>query len=249
VPFSIPILTFHAVDTGKPPLSFPPDVFRVGMFWLREQGFRAITVAEARRVFQSGVKPTAPMVAISFDDGYRSVFEEALPVLRDLGFGATVFVNDAEQAHQLTPMEGRERMTWKQIERLRDAGFEIGAHSLTHPDLPRIEKSRMEAEIVGSRLGIESKLGVKVTSFAYPFGRWNATARSIASRHFECACTARLAIATTDSDPFTLPRIESHYFRNMHTFRLLGSPLLPAYLAARRIPRSLRDFAVRAWSG
>jgi peptidoglycan/xylan/chitin deacetylase (PgdA/CDA1 family) len=245
---SIPILTFHAVDDAEPPLSFPPNVFRAGMLWLRDQGFRAITVREARRVLQSEEPPTGRTVALSFDDGYRSVFDEALPVLRDVGFTATLFVNDAGQTDEPPPMEGRERMTWKQIEKLRDAGFEIGAHTLTHPDLTRVGRSRMEAEIAGSRVGIESRLGVKVTSFAYPFGRWNAAARGIARMHFECACTTRLAIATTDSDPFTLPRVESHYFRQMQTFRLLAGALLPPYLVVRSIPRSIRELFIRASS-
>jgi peptidoglycan/xylan/chitin deacetylase (PgdA/CDA1 family) len=242
VAVSIPILMFHALDDLEPPLSFPPQVFRACMNWLREQGIRALTVTDAWRCLQSGAEPDGPTVAISFDDGYQSVFEIALPVLREIGFGATVFVNDSGKSSQLAPMEGRARMSWTQISTLAESGFEIGAHTLTHPDLTRMSESQMEAEIAGSRAAVEGKVGVVVTSFAYPFGLWNAAARRIASQHFECACTTGLRTATSESDAYTLPRIECSYFRSVRMFRLLASPALPAYLAARRVPR-----AMRAW--
>jgi peptidoglycan/xylan/chitin deacetylase (PgdA/CDA1 family) len=231
---------FHSVDALESPLSFPPDLFRRGLAWLREQNFDSLTVTQASDCLIGKAPAPERPFAITFDDGYQSVFTVALPILKDLGYSATVYLNSAGQSAQLPPMEGRPRLTWDEIGLLCENDFEIGAHSVTHADLTKLAGAALDAEIAGSREAIENRLGSAVTTFAYPYGYWNSSVRAVVSRCFRCACTADLNVADAASDVFALPRLEMHYFRTLRTFRLLASSRLPAYLSVRRIPRAIR---------
>jgi len=239
----IPILTFHSLDNGSSPLSFPPSLFRRGMAQLHRAGFRTVTVARAARLLRQdgdGASP-ARLMAITFDDGCQSFHEHAFPVLRDLGFQATIFVITApEGSISLSFMRGKPRMTWDQLGRLQESGMEIGAHTVTHPDLTRLDEAGIVAELEGSRAAIADGVGVPAASFAYPFGFYNDRTRTLAQACFDCACSADLAVADSTSDLHALGRLEMHYFRNEATFALLSSPRLGQYIAVRSALRAVR---------
>lgn len=241
----MPILTFHALDSLDPPLSFPPTLFRMAMQRLHRLGYRAHRIADLAADLRAGRSWPERSFAVTFDDGYESVYREGFPVLRELGFPATVFVNVAENGRPLPSMYERPCLSWSQIHEMHEAGLEIGAHSVSHPDLTRLSPDLVESEATRSRQMIEDSIGAPVTSFAYPFGQYNTEVRAIVGRHFEAACTTGLGEATPYSDPLALPRLEMHYFRSERTLELLTSQLLPAYLGLRRIPRQVRRFASR----
>lgn len=240
------ILTFHAVDDLEAPLSFPPELFARGLERLKRSGCQSLTVSAAAELLRTGAPGPERPLAITFDDGYLSVWTHAFPTLERLGFTATVFLNTGGADEEgLPPMEGRERLRWAQVRRMHEAGFEIGAHSVTHPDLTRLAGPELEREMRGSREAIEAFCGARVDSFAYPYGFHSASVRAVARRHFTCACSSDLARARSASDPHALERIEMHYFRRPALFKLLDSPLLDAYLRMRRGPRRLRQRFLR----
>jgi peptidoglycan/xylan/chitin deacetylase (PgdA/CDA1 family) len=123
------------------------------------------------------------VMAVTFDDACRSVFESARPVLSRLGVVATVFVPTAfpgldtpmswagiehwsrgPDAHELIPM------SWELLGELHSEGWEIGSHTCTHPDLTTLGDVRLAAELDGSRRTCEERLGVPCTAIAYPYG-------------------------------------------------------------------------------
>lgn len=241
------ILTFHAIDGLSAPLSFSPALFSHGLQRLQQRGYRSLTVSEAAGALQTGLPREERLLAITFDDGYASVWTEAFPVLQRLGFRATVFLNTGGAGDGgLPPMEGRARLRWPQVRALHEAGFEIGAHSVTHPDLTRLAAPDLDREMAGSRDMIEAHSGIRPVCFAYPYGYHSAPVRDAARRHFHCACSAALAVARPGHCLFALPRLEMHYFRTPALFNLLGSPCLGAYLRLRRGPRRLRQALLRA---
>ncbi len=244
----IPVLTFHALDESSSPLSVPPRVFARGLSHLHELGYRTASLSEiARRLEQR--KPLGDRtIVITFDDGFRSVHEAALPVLQRLQWTATVFlaVGAVGRGETMHAIDDRPMLSWDQARDLVDAGLEIGAHSMTHPDLTRLPAERVEAEMEGSRAVIEDRLGVAVTSFAYPYGRHDARARAIARRHFDCACTTRLALVGPGSDRYALERVDAFYLRTERLFGLVARRALPWYLRARAIPRRARAALRRA---
>ena len=95
---ALPILTFHALDDKRSPLSFPPELFRRGMRQLHQAGFRTVSANRAAHLLREGKPLPGRLMAITFDDGYRSVFEHGLPVLEQLGYTATVFLNTGPAA-------------------------------------------------------------------------------------------------------------------------------------------------------
>jgi len=137
-------------------------------------------------------------------------------------------------------MRGKRRLTWDQLGRLHEAGMEIGSHTVTHPDLTRLDEAGIAAEFEGSRAAIADRVGAPAASLAYPFGFYNGRARTLARAYFDCACTADLGVADTTSDVHALRRLEMHYFRHDASFALLTSPRLTQYAAVRGVLRAVR---------
>jgi peptidoglycan/xylan/chitin deacetylase (PgdA/CDA1 family) len=243
------ILTFHGFATPATTISFPPAVLRSGLARLARKGYRSVDLLDAVELLHGGSPLPPKSLVITIDDGYESVYREAFPILQEHGMTATVFVTTGDRpgrdsSERLPPFEGQPMMSWSELGEIVDAGFAIGAHTLTHPDLTRLSESEAEAEIVGAKAILENRLGVSVRSFAYPRGKYDQQAREIAARHYSCACSDRLGFVTRASDDYALERVEMYYFSRRPVFNLLTTPLLPAYLRLRAVPRNTR----RAWA-
>jgi peptidoglycan/xylan/chitin deacetylase (PgdA/CDA1 family) len=205
---------------------------------LKAKGMKTVTVSQAAALLEQGEPLPEHAIAITFDDGYLSVYKEALPALAKSGFTATVYV--VSGSGDLPSSAGRPRMAWNQIKELQRAGIEIGAHTISHPDLRRLAERDVEREVAGSRAAIEDAIGAPVKSFAYPFGYYNEQVRNVVKGYFANACSVDLGLAKPGSDVHALERVETHYLRNPRTFDLVGSPLLGGYLGIRNVPRLVR---------
>jgi peptidoglycan/xylan/chitin deacetylase (PgdA/CDA1 family) len=173
------ILCYHAVSDDWPTeFSVRPARLDAQLRFLIRRGYRPATLTEALRH-----PPTERTVAVTFDDAYRSVIERALPVLSSHGAPATVFaptayVGGGERLSWSamsrwagTPFEAElECMSWDDLRALDAAGWEIGSHSSTHPDLTGLGDAELDAELAGSRTACEEALQRPCTSLAYPFG-------------------------------------------------------------------------------
>ncbi len=242
---SIPILTFHDVDDRHAVISFPPDVFRAGFAALHGKGYRTLDLVEAASLLQSGETIPEKSLVLTFDDGFRGVYENAFPILRRLGMTATVFLSVGGPRSlcpkgRLPSLEGRSMLSWEEIREMHGYGITFGAHTLTHPDLTGLTSDRVDHELGVSKRIIEDELGVPVDSFAYPFGLHNETVRTLAQRYFSCACSDTLGLARRGSDPFALERVDAYYLRTPGLFSLVSSPLFSRYVRARAIPRNIR---------
>ena len=158
---------------------------------------------------------------------------------------ATLFVTTGEAqraspSDRLPSLEGREMLEWRQIEEMSRYGIEIGAHTLTHPDLTRLGNDDVEREILGSRRRLEDFLGKAVDAFCYPFGRYDDRSLAAARAHFRCACTDYLALAGPKSDPHLLERVDAYYLRDRRRFGRLTKAHFRTYLALRNSARLVR---------
>jgi peptidoglycan/xylan/chitin deacetylase (PgdA/CDA1 family) len=249
MPPALTILTFHALDDARTVLSFSPALFERLPSLLRAGGYRVLPLAEAAAALHGGGMLPGRPLAITFDDGYRSVYEAAFPVLRAHALPATVFlaVGDGEAGRgagdpgaRLPSMEGRPMLSWGEIREMRRGGISFGAHTLTHPDLTRLAPARVEREMAASQAILEQALGEPVTSFAYPFGRTDARSLEAARRFFACAVSDRLGLASPGSDLHALPRVDAYYLRRPRLAGLLAAPWFPWYVRACSVPRSAR---------
>jgi peptidoglycan/xylan/chitin deacetylase (PgdA/CDA1 family) len=231
------ILMFHVLDAQPAPTCFPVAAFEDAMARLAAGGFRTLRFTEAAALLAGRQALPERAVVLTFDDGDASVHGHAWPVLRRFDMTATVFAlppvsNGPRYFH------GRRLLGRDELRQMHEAGIEIGAHTLDHPNLTRLSAAEVENQVRGSRTALEDVLGAAVPSFAYPYGRSNQTVREIVRRHFAYACTDALGLARAGEDPHGVPRIDAYYLRGC--FGLLGSDWLPGYLRLRDLPRRAR---------
>ncbi|HKI77645.1 MAG TPA: polysaccharide deacetylase family protein [Ignavibacteriaceae bacterium] len=128
--------------------------------------------------------------SLTFDDGYESQYNNARPILNSYGFNGTFFVITGSLVHQ-----GEEKIwrygTWEEFAEMAAEGHEIAAHTVTHPDLTKINIGDINTagtaayEIYQSKIAIEQNVpGDKVISFAYPFTTTNANVRNLAGQYY-----------------------------------------------------------------
>lgn len=241
----IPILTYHSLDPSESVISMYPERFSDQMDCLAEKGWHGTTLRDAvEKAVGTGEWPDRTVV-LTFDDGYENIDRFARPVLARHGFAATVFLVTRHVGGENSWAEppsglGTQRMLgWDQVSDLERSGWEIGAHTLTHPDLTRLSEKQLELEIRSSRVEIEDRLGATVTSFAYPFGYTSTAVAALVARHFQAACTVDLRRARREA-LHLLPRIDTYYVRDPRALVRLLSGSLDAYLAIRRLGRRIR---------
>ena len=185
-------MTTPRIDPGY--LRVRPDAFRAQLELLLGAGFEFVTVAEfATRC--NGEAPPAGLAALSFDDGMDDNHDVVLPILAELRLPATVYVVTGlvgKPNPWLAAGSGARMMNEEELRALAAAGIEIGAHTITHPDLSRLDYDACLDEIDGSRRELERLLGVSVRTFAYPYCRFGAAARAAVERAgFEAAVSCQ----------------------------------------------------------
>jgi peptidoglycan/xylan/chitin deacetylase (PgdA/CDA1 family) len=242
------ILTYHAIDNRRSVTSTAPSLFRQQMELLAERNLVGISLAVAfDHLDRTGSFPENS-IALTFDDGYLSISDKVLPVTQELGFSGTVFIISdmiglkADQARAVNSDIDRDMMNWRQLEELAKSGFEIGAHTASHPDLTRLSATALERELGVSRQQIQQRIQAPVNTLAYPYGRSNQAVRSAASKHYSRACTTRLGRSNMDLDPLQLKRVDVYFLRNSKIFMKLCDGGLEAYLHFRQYLRELKQF-------
>jgi peptidoglycan/xylan/chitin deacetylase (PgdA/CDA1 family) len=181
------ILCYHGVgptgirlDPGY--LRVPPPVFRAEIELLLDAGFEFVTVREFADRCVGGAPP-AGLAALSFDDGMEDNHGVVLPLLNELGLTATVYVTTGligKPNPWMAPSAGARMMNEAELRQLAAAGFEIGAHSVTHADLSHLDYEACLREMTESRDTLESLIGAPVQTFAYPYCRYGAAALAAA---------------------------------------------------------------------
>jgi peptidoglycan/xylan/chitin deacetylase (PgdA/CDA1 family) len=207
------ILFYHRVSGDDDPLAVSPRRFREQMKLLSAEGYEVVGLVEA---FARGLPP-GRLIALSFDDGFLDVAENALPTLEQLGFRATVFVpTGVIDGTAMFPWYDRQPplLRWDEIRQLDDDGtLRFEAHSVTHPNLLLLDDEAARHEIRQSRLDLEARLGRPVVAFCYPAGLFGDRERTFVSETgFRLAATCEPGVNVPGGDPFILRRrqIDSH---------------------------------------
>ena len=176
-----------------PDTEITPAAFEEQMKELKDKGISVVGLQDFL-AWKRGEKAIPPKAAIiTFDDGWRSQYDVAWPILKKYGFPHTMFIytEGVRGGHY----GGGEAISWEQLGEMRDAGVDIQAHSETHPDLrkpyDKIAKKKLdqagyeqwlENEIGRSKRTLEEKLGIKVNCFAVPYGNINDRVREVAKK-------------------------------------------------------------------
>jgi peptidoglycan/xylan/chitin deacetylase (PgdA/CDA1 family) len=186
-------------------LQVRPSRFRAQIELLADAGFKFVTVAELARL-AAGREPPPGYAAISFDDAMRTTSTVALPVLREHGIRATVYVTIGfigGVSPWVGPRSENRIMSEDELLELAAAGWELGSHTMTHPDLSLLDYQACRREIEDSKAALERIGGVQVETLAYPFGNYGPASMQ-ATR--DSGLIAAVSTGGGSWDPFRLTR-------------------------------------------
>lgn len=201
----VPILMYHVVTTAPadapyPELYVPRADFAGQVAWLAAHGYHAVTLQRVFDSWRGAVKLPAKPVVFSFDDGYLTQVRNALPVLKARHWPGVLNL----EVRNLEPVWG---IRPPGIRKLLAAGWELDAHTLTHPDLTKIGAAQLREEVAGSREAIRKRFHVPVNFFCYPAGRYDATVvAAVQAAGYLGATTTNYGLARP-SDLYTLARV------------------------------------------
>lgn len=184
------ILMYHRIADDSPDrLTISPKLFQQEMEYLAANGFHVISLQEARERLAANAD-LKKQIALTFDDGYLDFLTNAAPILRQLKFSATLFiVTGAIGSHaHWSSVDKRQRLLDKeQLLELRAQGFQLGSHTVTHPDLTAQSDSQLADELKRSRDAV-CALGETFVPFAYPGGSFTRRERDAVERAgYACA--------------------------------------------------------------
>lgn len=223
------VLCYHGLSDDWPnELAVSPATLREQVGFLLRRGYRGVTFSELARPEASG-----KMLAVTFDDGYRSVLERGLPVLSKLGVPATIFVpTDFVGSPEPMSWPGIDSWTpgpyqdelrclgWEELRELQDAGWEIGSHTRSHPRLTEIDDRALARELAGSREACERELGIRCKTLAYPFGAHDERVeRATRDAGYEAAAT----LSFGPDSAFVWPRVPIYPVDDLWRFRIKSS--------------------------
>ena len=203
------ILMYHGVaEVAEDPnlLCVSPSRFAEHMAWLERRGLRGVGIGTLVDAMRAGRQ--RGLVGITFDDGYLSVLEAALPELQRRGFGATAYIISDRLGGTNEWDEGPSwpLMTVGQVRELAGAGIEIGSHAATHLRLAGASPEQLTAEVGDSKASLAALLGTEIRGFAYPYGSMDAAARrAVLDAGYEYACAVEAS--TAEIGLMALPRI------------------------------------------
>jgi peptidoglycan/xylan/chitin deacetylase (PgdA/CDA1 family) len=224
-------------------LCIPPGAMRRQIAWLRRRGYALVTFGELVRRTAEG--SGAGLVALTFDDGFADNLHALVPLLG--GLPATVFAVSGWLGGEHPDVAGARILDADELRRLHAAGVEIGAHTLTHPDLTQLTREAACEQLEGSRTALEAILQTPVTSAAYPYGRATAeTVHACAAAGFSAA--GRTTGQGAPERPLDFPRQDMTHGASLLGLRLKAADRYEPLMRHRplRAVRRVRRAVVRA---
>jgi peptidoglycan/xylan/chitin deacetylase (PgdA/CDA1 family) len=209
----IPVLAYHRFDPvqSRSATVVTTAAFTEQLDWLASHHIAVVKLSEALSVAH-GTAPHGPEVAITADDGWRSVYTIMFPIIRARGIPVTLFINPPQIG------QGGAYLTWDMLgEMVRSGLVDVQPHTQSHPNF-NTERARrapdafgayLDREIAGSRVPITAQLGLPADILAWPFGIHDATLEQAAARAgFKAAFALGSAAVSPGSPDYALPRYQ-----------------------------------------
>lgn len=250
-------LCYHSVAPEGPTyLTVTAELFERQLAELKREGIRGGDLEALAAAARGDEMPAT--VFLTFDDGFRDSHDTVLPLLREYGFPAFVFVlpplvdsagplawPEVAADQQRFP-ETMRSIDWEMAGEMKEGGFEVGAHTLTHPHLPELGPEALREELSESRARVKARLG-SCDTLAYPFGEWSP---DVAAAAAECGYSYAFSLphnhGQRHAGPHSIPRINVDYRDDEQRFARKISPagkrlfLSPEFALVRRLTRRLR---------
>ena len=209
-----PILLYHHIAVKDDRYYISPDVFRQQMETLVSLGYTGITVPQLVEVLQHGGELPERPVVITFDDGDLDVYQNAYPILQDLGLVATFYVVG-------TRLNSEDVISVDQLKEMTGAGWAVGCHSMTHIDLT-LNHDALTYEAGNCKSLLEKEVGVPVVTFAYPYGTMD---EFVAGKVAKYGYTSAVGLGTSSNHTwgtlYYLSRLEVQNSYDLAAFKAL----------------------------
>ncbi|MCM0649532.1 polysaccharide deacetylase family protein [Clostridium swellfunianum] len=199
----IPILMYHSIKYEKDnELRIPKEKFKEQMEYLKKEGFNPLSLNELYSHMLLGSEIPQKPIVITFDDGYADNYTNAYPILKELGFKATVFViSGVVDKHE-------DYMTTDHLKEMDKNGISIEAHTVTHPKLDTLSYNDQLKELRGSKQALEKILGRNIDYIAYPYGKYNNdTLKLVEQLGYKMAFSTEKGLAHKSNGIYKLHRI------------------------------------------
>ena len=203
---------YHRISDEPDPLALRPRQFREQVAHLAAEGYHAVDASTALDQLYGGtLEPNH--VAITFDDGFKDIEENALSVLVEFGFSASVFVAtdvvDGKSRYSWAAPDAP-MLRWDEIRELdADGVLRFEPHSLTHPNLTRLDETACKREIDESKIALEDQLRRETFAFCYPGGFVGGRVRDLTrDSGFRYGITCEPGLNTAATDPHLINRVQ-----------------------------------------
>lgn len=205
------VLYYHRVEDEEHRSCVRPAAFAEQMRYLRSEGFRLLSLTEVRQHLDEHRPFPERTVIVTFDDGFADNYHNAFPILQRESIPMTLFLTadfiGTEELPVLRDRSGVPPLSWAQVEEMSQGGVELGAHTLTHPNLTELDDESLRREITESRDKIEAHTSVRVRTFCYPRGKFDERVKTaVREAGYDLACTTMEGCVTEDTHPFSLRR-------------------------------------------
>jgi len=230
------MLCLHRVEKDQ------AEGFRRQMAALLEAGLLPVSFEKGfQSICSDGL--SFPMFTVTFDDGARSVFENALPILESFHIPAFCYVvaDYIRQGNCYQDMHFHQAFSWDELREWRDRGHGVGSHSLTHPNMKRCTPEARLQELRDSKALLEDQLQQSIEHFAYPWGQYSpgTYAAVKSSGLYASAATIDRGQMRRGHDPFLLRRDvcspKMSVEKTLNRMRLADNPVYRCVIWVRRL--------------
>jgi peptidoglycan/xylan/chitin deacetylase (PgdA/CDA1 family) len=216
---TVPILMYHQIkeltaSATQDDLAWTvtPAALDAQLGYLSEKGYTTISLDQLLDGFSGKAGLPAKSIVITFDDGWKTQYTVALPLLKKYKQTATFYVVS-------TYMGYGAYFDWDMTKALKDAGMTIAGHTLDHSDLVKTNATQLDKQLQDSKAAIEKNLGITVNHFAYPFGSYNDTVVAAVRRAgYRSATTINPVPVRGPVSAFLLPRMHATYKQTLAEF-------------------------------
>ena len=235
------ILLYHHVSSSTPAsTSISPEAFKSHMEYL-DAHHTVVSLQDVVSAIQHNTTLPENAVAITFDDGYANILDNAHPILADLGFPYTVFINPDEIG------VGPKQLTWEQVIAMHNDGVVFANHTLDHLHMLNGEQSMGERawlekvwqNVESAEKKIEDKLDISLKYLAYPFGEYNTALANKLKAEGYIGFGQHSGAVGPSSDMQALPRFPAAGpYANLATLKTkLNSLAMPVTQSSHKDPR------------
>ncbi|MDG2303907.1 MAG: polysaccharide deacetylase family protein [Candidatus Binatia bacterium] len=205
------VLYYHRIEEETHRSCVRPSAFAEQMALLRREGYHLLPLSAVREHLDTKRPFPDRTVIVTFDDGFADNYQNAFPILQRESIPMTLFLTadfiGTDELPVLRDRSGVKPLDWAQVSEMAHHGVELGAHTLTHPNLTDLDDEALRREVTECRDRIEERTAVRVRTFCYPRGDFDDRVKDVVREAgYDLACTTMEGCVTKETHPFSLRR-------------------------------------------